>query len=76
MLTAKDIVDDEWAEWYALTPRQRWRETARLWNLFLAMGGSLDPEPDTQSPFNAAFASRPLPAHGRPGMRVVRRSRI
>lgn len=67
---------DEWREWYRLTPRERWRETSKLWAFYLQAGGSLDPEPDSQSPFNAAFAPRALPAHGRTGVRPVRRRRI
>jgi len=46
-----DAVGEEWMEWYRLTPAERWRESAQLWEAYLAMGGSLDPEPDTQSPF-------------------------
>ncbi len=41
----------EWYDWYLLTPEERWHESGRLWGFYLAMGGSLDPEPDTQSPF-------------------------
>ena len=29
-----------------MTPRERWQESAKLWHHYLAMGGSLDPEPD------------------------------
>ncbi|HEY3763074.1 MAG TPA: hypothetical protein VGN23_15115 [Verrucomicrobiae bacterium] len=58
MISARELVGDEWAEWYRLTPIQRWRESEKLWQTYLAMGGSLDPEPDTQSPFFDARASR------------------
>jgi len=51
MISAEELVGDEWAEWYRLTPAQRWTETTRLWQTYLSLGGSLDPEPDTQSPF-------------------------
>ena len=43
---------------------------------YLALGGSLDPEPDTQSPFFDARAPRPRSAHGRTGVRVLRRGRV
>ena len=66
-------IDDEWLEWYNLTPRERWRETSRLWEYYLSVGGSLDPEPDSQSPFSAAYSRRSVPSHGRAGVRVVRR---
>ena len=42
---------NEDAEWLRLTPEQRMRETTKLWKLYIALGGSLDPEPDPQSPF-------------------------
>ena len=71
-----DISEDEWEEWYHLTPAQRWKESQRLWAFFLEVGGSLDPEPDTQSPFHAAFEKGKTSSHRRPGMRVLRRSGI
>src|SRR5262245_19606156 len=45
------LVGAEWAEWYRMTPAERWVETEKLWRVYLEMGGSLDPEPDPQSPF-------------------------
>jgi hypothetical protein len=71
-----ELVGDEWAEWYRLTPLQRWAESAKLWQIYLSLGGSLDPEPDTQSPFYDGGASRALPPHGRPGLRVLRRGGV
>ncbi len=76
MIQPEDLVEDEWAEWYRLTPVQRWLESEKLWQTYLALGGSLDPEPDTQSPFFDARAPRPRPPHGRPGLRVLRRGRL
>lgn len=76
MIQPEELVGGEWAEWYRLTPTQRWLESEKLWQTYLALGGSLDPEPDTQSPFFDAHASRPRPAHGRTGLRVLRRSRV
>ena len=43
--------DDEWEEWYQLTPVERWQESMKLRARYLAMGGSLEPEIDLQSPF-------------------------
>ena len=51
MIQADELVGGEWAEWYRLTPVQRWLESEKLWQTYLALGGSLDPESDTQSPF-------------------------
>ena len=73
---AADLVGEEWAAWYRLTPLQRWAESAGLWQTYLTLGGSLDPEPDTQSPFFDGGASGALPADGRAGVRVLRRCRI
>lgn len=69
-------VSGEWLEWYVLTPQERWRESGWLWQTFLLLGGSLEPEPDMDSPFFDAEAWRPLPADGRPGLRVLRRCGI
>ena len=68
-----DLVGAEWAEWYSLTPVQRLEESSRLWQTYLELGGSLDPEPDSQSPFYSDDEWRAFAPHGRPGMRVVRR---
>jgi hypothetical protein len=51
MIQPEQLVAGEWAEWYRLTPVQRWLESEKLWQTYLALGGSFDPEPDTQSPF-------------------------
>lgn len=50
-LDIEELVGKDWAEWYSMTPMERWQESGRLWEVYLAMGGSLDPEPDPQSPF-------------------------
>ena len=76
MLSIIEIAGEEWAEWYRLTPIRRWHETQKLWRTYLMLGGSLDPEPDTQSPFYDPGAPRSSAAHGRPGMRIVRRGGI
>jgi hypothetical protein len=76
MIQPEDLVGEEWAEWYRLTPVQRWLESEKLWQTYLALGGSLDPEPDSQSPFFDEREARARLAHGRPGLRVLRRGRI
>ena len=73
MIQPEELVGDEWAEWYRLTPVQRWLESEKLWQVYLTLGGSLDPEPDTQSPFFDARAPRESAAHGWPGLHIVRR---
>ena len=46
-----EAVGDEWMDWYRMTPAERRQASGQLWETYLALGGSLDPEPDTQSPF-------------------------
>lgn len=67
------MVEDEWLEWYRLTPEERWRETQKLWLFYLSSGGSLDTEPDSQSPFDSLYSQGESPVNGRASMRVVRR---
>ncbi|HEV8060625.1 MAG TPA: hypothetical protein VGP68_12155 [Gemmataceae bacterium] len=43
--------DPEVLEWWSLTPAQRFLESQKLLITFIALGGSLEPEPDWQSPF-------------------------
>jgi hypothetical protein len=68
--------EDEWDEWYRMTPLERWRESEKLWEFYLRVGGSLDPEPDSQSPFYFDDEPGPPPLNGRPGLRVLRRGGI
>jgi hypothetical protein len=75
-IDTEELVGAEWAEWYAMTPAQRWAATSQLWAQYLALGGSLDPEPDSQSPFFDADEWCALFAHGGTGVRAVRRSGI
>lgn len=74
--TAEEIAGEEWAEWYRMTPQERFRESMKLWETYLALGGSLDPEPDTQSPFFDEEEWRANLADGRSGVRVLRRGGV
>lgn len=76
MVDIRALVGDEWADWYALTPAQRLEESAKLWQTYIALGGSLDPEPDSQSPFFDQQEWRAVAADGRPGVRLVRRGGV
>ncbi len=76
MVDIDDICEPEWVEWYRMTPAERWKESEKLWALYLALGGSLDPGPDTQSPFFDEDEWRQMSADGRPGVRGVRRSGV
>ena len=75
-IRAEDLVGAEWAEWYRLTPEERFHESMKLWDTYLALGGSLDPEPDTQSPFFDPDEWRENASHGRSGVRVLRRGGV
>ena len=55
--TMFDDLSDEWREWIALTPIERWRESQKLWSTYLTLGGTLDPDPDSDSPFH--FPEKP-----------------
>jgi hypothetical protein len=48
----QSVMEDETLEWYKMTPAERFKESQNLWDLFVILGGSYDPEPDTQSPFH------------------------
>jgi hypothetical protein len=74
-LEARDDTES-WPEWYIMSPLERWNESSKLWQFFLEAGGSLDPEPDSQSPFDAVMPHSTAPAYGRPGLRVLRRSGV
>ena len=76
MIRPEDLVGEEWAEWYSLTPSQRFIESMKLWETYVAFGGSLEPEPDTQSPFFDPEEWRATSAHGRPGVRFLRRGGV
>ena len=75
-LAEAELDSDSWQEWYALTPLQRMEESMKLWQFYLAAGGSLDPEPDSQSPFNDVMPHGTAPAYRRSGLRVVRRGGV
>lgn len=67
---------EEWQEWAKLTPIERFRESEKIFAQYLAMGGTLDPDPDPTSPFYLSEAPSPGPAYGRSGLRALRRSPI
>jgi hypothetical protein len=66
-------VGPEWFEWYMLTPGERWEESARLWQTYLAFGGSLDPLPNPKRPDDVRDVQGSLSADGGSSLRPVRR---
>ena len=75
-LSAEEFVGDEWAAWYAMSPAERFLESAKLWETYLALGGSLEPEPDTQSPFFDPEEWHENASHGRSSLRGLRRGGV
>ena len=71
-----DDLPDEWKEWISLTPLERFRRSEQMFAQYLAMGGSLDPDPDPTSPFDFPELRGTRPVDGRPGLRVLRRGGI
>ena len=57
---------EEWQEWINLTPLERFRRSEEMFAQYLAMGGSLDPDPDPTSPFYVPGESSAGAAYGRP----------
>ncbi len=60
MIQPEELVGGERAEWYRLTPAQRWLESEKLRQIYLALGGLPDPEGitlelDLGSPLLRAF---------------------
>lgn len=67
---------DEWKEWLDLTPLERFRQSELIFAQYVAMGGSLDPDPDPTSPFYDPQTSGSGAAYGRPSLRVLRRGAV
>lgn len=73
MTTPNDRFVDEPDEWAAMTPQERWAWSSKLWEFYLSMGGSLDPEPDSQSPFDFEELQRAVSPVRRASLHPVRR---
>lgn len=71
-----DTIEDELREWYSLSPEERWEHSCKLWETYLLLGGSLDPEPDTQSPFFDPSEPITVSSNGRTSLRVLRRGGV
>jgi hypothetical protein len=76
MIDLESLIEPEWLDWYRLTPQERWAESQKLWAAYLAMGGSLDPDPDPQSPFYDPDTPCSRPIDGGTSVRVLRRGGV
>jgi len=72
----ESLIEEELLEWYVMTPEERWIESRRLGATFTLLGGSLAPEPDSQSPFDVPGEPGRSPSDGRAGLHSVRRSGV
>ncbi len=61
-------------EWLFLTPQERFEESLKLWELYISLGGDLDTEPDSQSPFDFSKSRRKMSSNRRAGLHIIRRS--
>ena len=68
----KKYVSEE-KEWLELSPKQRIKEQTMLWQIYMSLGGSLDPEPDPQSPFYFPEIRCKKPSDRRAGVHYLRR---
>ena len=68
--------EDSWPEWYSLSPQQRWQESMKLWQFYVQVGGTLDPEPDPQSRFDSFMPRGKAPAYGGSSLRVLGCGRV
>jgi hypothetical protein len=54
-------LDPETRSWWEMTPEERFAESQKLWDEYLALGGSLEPVPDSQSPFFDPITQKTCP---------------
>lgn len=73
-LDPDEIVGSEWWAWAQLTPEERFSQMELLWQDCLALGMSLDADPDTQSPFYDPNEQRASSPDGGTGLRILRRA--
>ncbi len=69
----ESIYPPDFLEWIKLTPAERVWETGKLWQMYLDYGGSLEAEPDPQSPFYDPDSSGKSTTNGGAGLRIIRR---
>lgn len=43
MIQPEELVGEEWAAWYRLSPPERWTQSEQLWQIYFRLGGSLEP---------------------------------
>ena len=66
-------IEPEQLEFYLMTPQERFDNFLMLFDHYMLCGGTLDEEPDTQSPFFDAKATIKGSSDGRPSVHILRR---
>lgn len=69
----EELVGEERADWYRLTPQEQFMGFMKLSDTYLALGGSIELETDPQSPFFDPQKWNENASDGRPSVRIVRR---
>ena len=71
MLDLETIIEPEWLDWYHKTPLERLLLTGEAWDNYLELGGCLEPDADSQSPF---WSSDELAAFARSSAQAPQRA--
>lgn len=50
------FIEEEVLDWYRMSQAERFTESQKLWEVFVLLKGSYDPEPDSQSHFYSSEA--------------------
>jgi hypothetical protein len=72
-VTPESLYPPDFLEWIALTPGERIARSGEMWDIYIAYGGTFEPDIDTQSPFFDPEAETQSPAYGGAGVRLIRR---
>ena len=72
----EDLYISEEEEWARMSPAQRYFESCKLWRIYLSLGGSFDPQSDSQSPFDFPEMQCAVSPDGRSGVHFIRRGGI
>ena len=73
LVDPETIYPPDFLEWMALEPAERVAKSGEMWDIYLTYGGSLDIDPDPQSPFFDPEAQVASPTDGRTSVHLIRR---
>ena len=72
----REMYSEETIEWMVMSPKKRLQESIKLWPQYIALGGSLEPESDIQSPLCFKEIQSKGASHRRSGNHIVRSVRV